>query len=66
LAESSDADEDIVSGLGPDKGPGLGVGLVDIGLNSGLKAVGVVEGAALEAAAGEQREPAFDQLELRR
>ena len=63
MAEAFDAGEDLVGGFGPDKRFGIVVGLVNIGLNRDFEAVGADKYAALEAAAGQDGEPALYQVE---
>src|SRR5512144_2964380 len=63
LAASCDGGEDLVGGLGPREGLGIGVGLGDVGADRALKVLGAGEHAAFEPAAGEYGEPALDQIE---
>src|SRR4028119_538678 len=63
LAELGDAGEDVVGGFGPGEGLRVGVGFGDVGEDRRLQLVGAGEGAAFEATAAEQREPALDKVE---
>ena len=63
MAEVSDAGEDGIGGLGPDEGLGLGVGLVDVGMDGRFEVGRAGEHALLQAPAGQEREPALDQVE---
>jgi len=65
MTKSLDARHDVISRLGPHKGLGIGVVVVEVLANGALELAGGAMGAAAELALGQSGEPTLDLVEPR-
>ena len=63
MTKSGDGIEDLVCGFVPEEGLWVAVVVLDEVVDGGFEFLGGAVAAAAELAFGEQREPAFDQIE---
>ena len=65
LAEASDADQDVVGGLGPRKGLGVGIAYLDEAADVLLELYDAEVRSAFDLLLGEMSKPALDLIEPR-